>query len=192
LDKSQSIKTNARIAVIGAGPDGLAMAGHLAIMGHTVNLYDVSGERLWFVKASHGISVQGVISGFGNIELATNSLDDAIQGTDIIMVMLPENEQWRIAMEMAKYIREGNLIVLHACTSQGFLELSQILVRNNAKAGVTITGTNEVVYSSFITGPGKVNISAIRDSVSLITTDESLSPESLSKLRMLLPQITGI
>jgi len=55
MQKSQAI------AVIGAGHGGLAMAGHLALMGHKVNLYNRSEERLWGVKSSGTIEVTGSV-----------------------------------------------------------------------------------------------------------------------------------
>ena len=45
-------KTKLKIAVLGAGHGGLAMAGHLALMGHKVNLFNRGEERLWGVKSS--------------------------------------------------------------------------------------------------------------------------------------------
>lgn len=44
-----------KFAVIGAGHGGLAMAGHLALMGFKVNLFNRSPERLWGVLST-GVS----------------------------------------------------------------------------------------------------------------------------------------
>ena len=40
-------KSGIKVAVLGAGHGGLAMAGHLALMGHSVNLFNRGEERLW-------------------------------------------------------------------------------------------------------------------------------------------------
>jgi opine dehydrogenase len=53
--------------VLGAGPGGLAMAGHLALMGFGVNLYNRTEERLWPVQQRGGIELIGEVEGFERI-----------------------------------------------------------------------------------------------------------------------------
>ncbi|MCK5573839.1 MAG: NADP transhydrogenase subunit alpha, partial [Bacteroidetes bacterium] len=66
-------KSKPRFAVLGAGHGGTAMAGHLALMGFSVNLFNRSEDRLWGVKSSGGIEIEGELDhqGFGAIAVAT-------------------------------------------------------------------------------------------------------------------------
>ena len=48
-----------RICVLGAGHGGMAMAGHLAMAGYQVNLYNRSEERLEPVRLMGGIELSG-------------------------------------------------------------------------------------------------------------------------------------
>ncbi len=68
---STNARNKLKIAVLGAGHGGLAMAGHLSLMGYKVNLYNRGEERLWGVKSSGTIEVTGEVEGFGKICLAT-------------------------------------------------------------------------------------------------------------------------
>ncbi|MGQ9477335.1 MAG: hypothetical protein ACUVRH_02445 [Candidatus Bipolaricaulia bacterium] len=46
-----------RFCVLGAGHGGLAMAGHLALMGFEVNLYNRTEERIWAIQQRGGIEL---------------------------------------------------------------------------------------------------------------------------------------
>jgi hypothetical protein len=60
---------NLRYCVVGAGHGGMGMAGHLAIMGYPVTLYNRSENHLSGVKWHGGITVEGEVTGFGPIPL---------------------------------------------------------------------------------------------------------------------------
>jgi glycerol-3-phosphate dehydrogenase len=78
-----------RYCVLGAGHGGLAMAGHLALMGFEVNLYNRTEERLWPVQQRGGIEVTGEIEGFGRVGGATSNIEEAIADVDIPMSLVP-------------------------------------------------------------------------------------------------------
>lgn len=54
------------VAVLGAGHGGMAMAAHLALMGHRVNLFNRGEERLWGVRSSGAIEIIGEVEGLGS------------------------------------------------------------------------------------------------------------------------------
>ena len=78
-----------RVCVLGAGHGGLAMAGHIGLMGFQVSLYNRSRKKLRPVIARKGIKVEGEVQGFGKIDLISNRIEDCIKGVDILMVAVP-------------------------------------------------------------------------------------------------------
>ena len=60
--------------VIGGGNGGQALAGHLALMGFPVRLYDIVPETIDVIRGQQGIQVDGAVKGFGRIEFATTDL----------------------------------------------------------------------------------------------------------------------
>ncbi|HUJ75099.1 MAG TPA: hypothetical protein VL359_09580, partial [bacterium] len=58
--------------VLGAGHGGLAMAGHLGILGYPVHLYNRTTENLDGVRWHGGIKVAGAVTGFGPVARATS------------------------------------------------------------------------------------------------------------------------
>ena len=63
-----------KIAVIGAGNGGQAIAGYLALVGHEVSLYDRDDEKVSVLNTIGGIELIGKIQGFGKINCITTDI----------------------------------------------------------------------------------------------------------------------
>ncbi len=146
-------KPRLKIAVLGAGHGGLAMAGHLALMGHKVNLFNRGEERLWGVRSSGSIEITGEVEGFGEISLATTSMKEAIEGVELIMVVVPAYGHKWLAEEMAPYLADGQIVVLHPGRTFGALEFKQVLSRMNITADVIISGHRPLFMPHVQQGP---------------------------------------
>ena len=100
-----NMKDKFKIAVLGAGHGGLAMAGHLALKGFPVHLYNRSEKRIWGVISTGGIEMVGEeVEGFGAVKLATTSVEEAIRDVPLIMVAVPATGHHDIA-ELAVRLR---------------------------------------------------------------------------------------
>ena len=177
-----------RIAVIGAGHGGLAMAGHLALMGHKVNLFNRGEERLWGVKSTGSIELTGEVEGFGAVNLATTSMKDAIDGIELIMVVVPAYGHGWLAEQMAPHLVDGQVVVLHPGRTFGALEFKQVLKRMNVTADVIIAEAQTFIYASRATGPSQVHIFRIKHSIPVASIRAHLIPEVITKLRQFYPQ----
>ena len=177
-----------KVAVLGAGHGGMAMAGHLAIMGHKVNLFNRGEERLWGVKSSGAIEVTGEIEGFGEISLATNSIEEAIKDVELIMVAVPANGHRWIAETIAPFLKDGQMIVLHPGRTLGALEFKMVLASKNVTADVTISEAQTFIYASRATGPSQAHIFRIKHSIPVASVRAHLIPRVIKKLRHFYPQ----
>ena len=177
-----------RIAVLGAGHGGMAMAGHLALMGHKVNLFNRGEERLWGVKSTGAIELTGEIEGFGEINLATNSLQEAIRDVEMIMVAVPANGHSWIAENIAPYLKDGQIIVLHPGRTLGALEFKMILDKLKVTADVIISEAQTFIYASRATGPSQAHIFRIKHSIPVASVRAHLIPNVINRLRKFYPQ----
>ncbi|MDH7606060.1 MAG: NAD/NADP octopine/nopaline dehydrogenase family protein, partial [Melioribacter sp.] len=179
-----------KFAVIGAGHGGLAMAGHLALMGFQVNLYNRSKERLWGIHSTGGISIESDfgLEGFGVVNLATTDIGEAIDDVDIIMVVVPANAHRHIAEISAPHLKDGQIVILNPGRTFGALEFKQVLNLMNVKADVIIAETQTFIYASRATNPGQVHIFRIKNSIPLASIRAHLIPEVLKKIRLAYPQ----
>ncbi len=186
-------KTNPSFAVIGAGHGGLAMAGHLALMGFKVNLYNRSKERLWGVLSTGGVRIESDfgLEGFGKVNLATTDIKEAINSVDIIMVVVPATAHKNIAEISAPYLRDGQLIILNPGRTFGALEFKQVLNSYKVKADVIIAEAQTFIYASRAIGPGQARIFRIKNSIPVASIRAHLIPEVLKKIRIAYPQFVA-
>ena len=182
------IKNRIKIAVLGAGHGGLAMAGHLALMGHKVNLFNRGEERLWGVKSAGTIEVTGEVEGFGKLNIATNSIKEAIEGVELIMVVVPAYGHRWMAEKMAPHLTEGQTIVLHPGRTFGAIEFKQVLARKKVTVNVLVAEAQTFIYASRATGPSQVHIFRIKHSIPVASIRAHLIPDVINKLRQVYPQ----
>ena len=89
-----------RFTIAGAGHGGKAMAAHLSLKGFEVNLYNRTPEHIAAIKARGGVeleSYEGGPHGFGELNIVTSDIQEAIESTDVIMVVVPSSAHANIA-----------------------------------------------------------------------------------------------
>jgi opine dehydrogenase len=177
-----------RFCVIGAGHGGMAMAGHLAIMGFSVNLYNRTPERIWPVKLRGGIEVEGEIKGFGRLNKITSDIKEAISDVECIMVVVPATAHRDIAESLAPYLSDGQVIVLNPGRTLGALEFSQVLKWKNCNKDVIVAETQTLIYASRVINPGQVRIFRIKNSIPVASVKAYKIPEVLKILNVPYPQ----
>jgi opine dehydrogenase len=150
--------------VIGAGPGGLATAAHLAMNGYPVNLFNRSPERLVSILQKGGISVSGVISGFARLDLVTTSMQQAVSGADIVIVVLPANAHHEIGLLLSRYLSEGQIVLLTPGRTGGAIEIANI-IKETAHVLVTVAETQTILYTCRKGEDTDVNILAIKNAV---------------------------
>lgn len=177
-----------RICVLGAGHGGLAMAGHLAIMGFDVNLYNRGRRRLRAVVHRKGIKVEGGVNGFGKIKLASNHIEECIKDADILMVAVPANGHRFIAKICAPYLKENQIVVLNPGRTGGTLEFFQTLKEQGLKKFPFLAEAQTFIYASRSLGPAHARIFSIKNSVPLATLPAYWIPGVLKVINRAYPQ----
>ena len=190
LSKENSNQTaeTPRICVLGAGHGGMAMAGHLAMAGYQVNLYNRSEERLEPVRLMGGIELSGAIEGFGSINLATTDLAAAIRDVDILMVVVPANGHAFIAEHVAPYLQDGQYILLNPGRTGGALEFRAILRRLGCQARIILGEAQTLLYASRNINPAQVRIFGVKNNIPIAALPGNQTVELVTKLRTLFPQ----
>ena len=75
-----------KIAVLGAGAGGTAVAFDCAAQGHEVRLFDFPEfrENIQFIARQGGIVADGDISGFGDIAYAGHDIDEVLEDVELV------------------------------------------------------------------------------------------------------------
>jgi len=175
-------------AVIGAGHGGMAMAGHLALSGCRLNLYNRHRQRLAAVEARGGIEVLGTVSGFASLNCVTTDPAEAIANVDVVMVVVPAIAHRDVTEIIASHVGDGQIIVLNPGRTGGALQVAKVLRDRNPAVRPYIAEAQSLLYTSRVTNPGQVHIFAIKNSVPLATLPAYEITDVLPVIRTVLPQ----
>jgi opine dehydrogenase len=158
-----------RYTVIGAGHGGKAMAADLAVKGFTVRLYNRTAERINEIALRGGIELEYEDGGhrLGHIAVATSDMAEALDGADVIMVVLPASGHRDIARSCAPHLRDGQVVILNPGRTGGALEFRQILNREGCTADVVVAETGAFIFASRSTGPAQARIFRRKNAVPL-------------------------
>ncbi|HPS42417.1 MAG TPA: NAD/NADP octopine/nopaline dehydrogenase family protein [Anaerolineaceae bacterium] len=180
-----------KFAVVGAGHGGKAMAAHLGLMGFPTNLFNRSFDHVAAIHELGGIDLAGFDGEkreFGKLEKVTANIEEAIEGVDMIMVVVPSSAHAEIAKHLAPVLKDGQIIVLHPGRTCGAIEVSKVLRDNHCAADVTVAETETFIYASRSDGPAQARIFRIKEAVPLAALPATRNRLVLDVIREAYPQ----
>ena len=177
--------------VIGGGNGGQSMAGHLALMGYRVRLYDIFNQTVDVINEQGGIYVDGVVEGFGALEFATTDLAQAISGADVLTVVAPAISHRVIAEKCLPHLADGQIVILHPGATCGALEFRKVLDDGGCKANILIAETNSLIYACRSLKPGYASILGVKQELLLATLPADANDRVLEIVQEVFPQVVG-
>ncbi|HDK26410.1 MAG TPA: NADP transhydrogenase subunit alpha [Candidatus Atribacteria bacterium] len=157
-----------KVTVIGAGNGGLAIASHLALKGHVVNLYSIFKKELEPIILKGGIELSSLKEeGFAVLNKVTNDIKLAIDGADLIMVVTPANAHAKIAKDCAPYLKEDQVVILNPGRTGGALEFDKVLTEERIKNKPIIGEAQTLIYACRKISSTKVVIYGVKKSLSV-------------------------
>lgn len=156
-----------RIAVLGAGNGGQAIAGYLSLTGHNVSLFDINTQKVDALKKKGGIRLVGCIEGFGKVQSYTDDIAEAMEDAEVVMVTTVANAHSSIAESIAPYVKDGMVIILNPGRTCGALVFNQTLKTKGVTCRYYLGEAQTLVYACRITENGTVNIIGVKDEVFL-------------------------
>ena len=178
-------------AVVGNGHGGQALAAYLALRGERVSLYNRTPESLEEIQRYGGVRVEGTISGFGEIELASTDLEEVLDGVRIIMVVVPASAHRELARTMAPYLQSGQTVVLNPGRTLGAVEFTHNLRAWGAPPGVAVADTDTFVFASRRVAPGVSRVHRVKKRVKLAGFPAYRTMSILRVLQTVFPQFTS-
>ena len=199
-----------RIAVLGAGNGGKMMAAELSTAGWDLNLYEVpefAERNLKTIRETGGIEVDisatppdfkfpgGGKGGFNKISgKVTTNMGEALEGVDLIMLVVPAFARGRFIKEAAPYLKDGQTILIWPAYFGAF-QCAKILKDLNVDKDIIICEAESLIYgckSADATTEGGLNYIKLKDAkrkmaVSSLPTNRI--DEVLDKLKKVYPAI---
>jgi opine dehydrogenase len=176
-----------RFSVLGAGHGGLAMAGHLGLMGFPVKLWARRPQALAGVAMRGGVVLEGVEEGFGPVE-ACADLAQAVAGAEVILVVVPASAHGDLAERMAPSLRDGQKVLLLPGRTAGAIEFTHALRRMGCTADAIVGEAQTFLYASRRTGDYTAHIHGIKRRVLAAALPAGRTLELLAPIKEAFPQ----
>lgn len=185
-----------KYVVIGAGHGGKAMAAHMALMGFDINLYNRTFEHISVIKRRGGIELEGpegVPHGLGKLNVVTSDISEALEGRQIVMVVVPSSAHADIAKTCAPFFKDGQIVVLHPGRTCGALEFVKTLKDCGCTADITVAEAETFIYASRSDGPAQSRIFRVKEAVPLAALPATRTSIVLDAINPAYPQfIDGV
>jgi opine dehydrogenase len=185
-----------KIAVLGAGHGGQAMAGDLTLAGHEVRLGAVEGHstNLKILQIFGGIVVEGMTStgaptGFARPAMITTDCVKAIRGADVIMIVVPAFAQETYIRLIVEHGERGQIIVFNP-GKFGTLALAQQLRQAGRIDDFLIGETSTFIFAARTRGLGHVDIKGVKKELPYSALPSVRTAEAIMTLMDLYPQIS--
>jgi len=138
---------NKKVAIIGAGNAGYAMAADIALEGFDVNLYEMPSfaKNIKTLMSDPRINLVGALQGSVTLNKVTTNIEEALKGVKYIMVATQAHAHEIIARQCAPYLEDGQLITIMPDNGGSFI-FRKILREENVKKNVKIGGTYTLPY----------------------------------------------
>jgi len=178
-----------KVTVIGAGNGGLAVASHLALKEHKVNLYSIFKEELEPIISKGGIELEGVEEkGFATLDKVTDNIELAIDGAELIMIVTPANAHAKIARDCAPYLKDNQVVILNPGRTGGALEFDKVLTEEKIKNKPIIGEAQTLIYACRKISSTKVVIFGVKKSLSVASFPAKNIERLIKVLNIAYPQ----
>jgi opine dehydrogenase len=136
-----------KIAVLGAGNGGCAVAADLTLRGYEVRLFSRSESTLLPISKRGGIElVEDGAEKFAAPFLVSPNLPPVVNGADLIIIAAPAVAHEYLAQNLARHLAEGQRILLNPGHTGGSLHFANILSRAGLKANIDLCETVTLTY----------------------------------------------
>lgn len=177
-----------RVAVVGAGNGGLAIAAVLANGGASVGVYDGFAEVLGPIREAGGVWVKSAdIDRFVSFAAASLDIATILDGVDLVMVVTPASAHAAVARDMAPHLAPGAMVVLNPGRTCGALEVANIFDGLCPEKGIVVAEAQTLLYACRKTSPTAVAIKGEKRVVPLAALPAGYTPRVIDRLRKYFP-----
>ncbi len=149
-----------KIAVLGAGAGGTAIAFDCAAHGHDVRLFDFPqfAENISAVAGQGGIHADGDIEGFARIVSAGHDIDEALVDAELIYVVGPAYSTTPFGEAVRGKLKTGQTVVVTPSSCGGALAFKRAAGLAFDDDTVRVAETSTLHYAVRLAEPGRVRV----------------------------------
>lgn len=154
-----------RIAVLGAGNAGRAMAAYLTLSGRPVSLYNRWAAEIEDIESGN-IRVTGWTDRVVQVDRVTTDIAKALDGASLVCIVVPAFAHRYMAEAIAPYLNDDQTVLVHPGLVGGALAVGTVLRRQAPELRVPVAETFTSIFACRLR-PGGVHIRQVLDDVSV-------------------------
>ena len=149
-----------KIAVLGAGAGGTAIAFDCAAHSHEVRLFDFPqfADNIAAVAAQKGIHAEGGLAGFADVAYAGHDIDEALCDSELIYVVGPAYSTEPFGTAVAGKLQPGQTVVVTPSSCGGALAFKKAAGLPVGDDTVRVAETSTLHYAVRLTEPGRIRV----------------------------------
>lgn len=149
-----------KIAVLGSGNGGCAVAFDWAQNGHDVYLFDFSkfSTNIKAINENGGIKSTGMLEGVAKLKYAGHDLKIVIEGADLIFVVGPAYSTEPFGKAIKPYLEKGQIIIVCPSSCGGSLVLKNAMGVDVENDDYIVAETSTLPYAVRVMEPGRINV----------------------------------
>jgi opine dehydrogenase len=149
-----------KIAVLGAGAGGTAIAFDCSFHGHDVRLFDFPQfpENIAAIAGTKCISAEGDISGSANVAYAGHDIDEALKDAELIYVVGPAYSTEPFGKAVAGKLRPGQTVIVSPSSCGGALAFKKSAGLALEDDSIWVAETSTLHYAVRLAKPGHVRV----------------------------------
>lgn len=156
------------------------MAGHLALEGYRVNLWNRTPTSIEALKRSKTIHVSGIITGKAKLELVSSNMEEVLSSVQLILITTPANAHFDLASQMANFLDSNSIVVLNPGRTFGALEFKNALIAHGNSSLPQILETQTIIYTCRKTDDHSVTIFTMKNGVLISGISPKIGSDYLS------------
>lgn len=149
-----------KVAVLGSGNGGCAVAFEWSKAGHDVYMYDFEKfpKNIQAINNAGGIYAEGELEGFQKLEYAGHDISKVVSNADIIFVVGPAYSTEPFGKECKPFVKLGQMYIVCPSSCAGSLVFKNALGLEIADESVVIAETSTLPYAVRIIGDAKIAV----------------------------------
>jgi opine dehydrogenase len=191
------MKNNLSITILGGGNAAFAVAADLTLKGYDIRLLEIPELSANILKAKKigGIelinnNVPGIESGFAKINIITTNAKHALDGSNIILFLLPGYAETYFSKYILPYVNQKQIFVFFCGIFGGALEFRKLLKTTKHTHLPLIAETEALMYGAFKENPISVKVLSKKQSLALAGLPSSDTEKILQNLKQIFPDLT--
>jgi len=167
-------------AVLGSGHGGRAVCGQIAEKGYPVVMYEPLEETADYlkIKAAKEMFLDGDITAGGKLSGATMDIEEALKGTDVILIVVPSFAHKPIFNKMVSHLKDGQHVIIIP-GNYGGLRLKKMMSDRGIKKEITISETVSLPYACRIAAYNTVMIYKKKSRLKIASSPSRNNPQAL-------------